>query len=60
MPTPRPRPRYRCRICGVVFSACPGLKLSGAGEPDGALLSPRQNMALLPKAFERSLGPLQG
>ncbi len=28
--------RYRCRFCGVVFSACPGLKRSGAGEPDGA------------------------
>ncbi|HYY17121.1 MAG TPA: hypothetical protein VE965_10845 [Gammaproteobacteria bacterium] len=35
MPTPRPRPRYRCCFCGVTFSACPGLQLSGA---DGALL----------------------
>ena len=41
MPKPRPRPRFRCRFCGVTFSARPGLKLSGAGEPDGALLSPR-------------------
>jgi hypothetical protein len=38
MPKPRTRPRFRCRFCGVVFSACPGLKLSGAGEPDGARL----------------------
>jgi hypothetical protein len=33
--TPRTPPRYRCRFCGVTFSACPGLKLSGA---DGATL----------------------
>jgi hypothetical protein len=43
MPKPRTRPRFRCRFCGVTFSACPGLKLSGAGEPDGARLSPRQH-----------------
>ena len=31
---PRPRPRYRCRFCGFVFSAW----LAVPGEPDGALL----------------------
>jgi hypothetical protein len=34
MPTPRPRPRYRCRFCGVTFSAW----LAVPGEPDGARL----------------------
>jgi hypothetical protein len=34
MPTPRPRPRYRCRFCGAVFSAW----IPVPGEPDGALL----------------------
>jgi hypothetical protein len=33
MATPRPRPRYRCRFCGVVLSAW----LAVPGEPDGAL-----------------------
>jgi hypothetical protein len=30
----RPRQRFRCRFCGVVFSAW----LSAPGEPDGAML----------------------
>jgi hypothetical protein len=34
MPTPRTRPRFRCRFCGVIFSAW----LAVLGEPDGALL----------------------
>jgi hypothetical protein len=34
MPMPRTRPRYRCRCCGVVFSAW----FSVPGEPDGAML----------------------
>jgi hypothetical protein len=34
MPTPRTRPRFRCRFCGVTFSAW----LAVLGEPDGALL----------------------
>jgi hypothetical protein len=34
MPKPRTRPRFRCRFCGVVFSAW----LAVPGEPDGALL----------------------
>jgi hypothetical protein len=34
MPTPRPHPRYRCRFCGVVFSAW----LAGLDKPNGALL----------------------
>jgi hypothetical protein len=34
MAKPRTQPRYRCRCCGVVFSAW----LAVPGEPDGALL----------------------
>jgi hypothetical protein len=34
MPTPRTRPRYRCRFCGVLLSAW----LAVPGAPDGALL----------------------
>jgi ligand-binding sensor protein len=34
MPKPRTPKRYRCRFCGVTFSAW----LAVPGEPDGALL----------------------
>jgi hypothetical protein len=34
MPTPRPRPRFRCRFCGITLSAW----LAVPGETDGATL----------------------
>jgi hypothetical protein len=34
MTPPRPQKRFRCRFCGVTFSAW----LAVPGEPDGALL----------------------
>jgi hypothetical protein len=34
MPKPRTQPRFRCRFCGIVFSAW----IRVPGEPDGALL----------------------
>jgi hypothetical protein len=50
MPKPRTRPRYRCRFCGVTFSAW----LAVPGEPDGALLLGHMGQAH-PREVGRSL-----